>query len=141
MTSPMKTTGRRTGASAAALTAIGLLLGCGGGATDPYGGGKTPPPPPANKVNATPSLAFAPASLTVTAGTPVTFAFGSVAHNVFFDPAPGAPADIDGANAGVSVDRAFPTAGTYRYTCHIHPFMHGTVIVRAAGTGTAAGGY
>src|SRR5215213_6009305 len=120
MTSPMKTTGRRAGSGAAALATIMLLLGC-GGATGPYGSGTTTPPPP-RTVNATPSLAFSPASLTVTAGETVTFAFGSVAHNVFFDPQTDAPADIAGANAGVSVDRAFPSAGTYRYTCHIHPF-------------------
>jgi len=41
----------------------------------------------------------------------VTFAFGSVAHNVFFDQQTGAPADIDGLNANVSVQRTFATRG------------------------------
>jgi|SRR5215207_3754950 len=132
MTSFINTMGRRAGSRAAALTTIALLLGC-GGATGPYGGGAPHPPPPEKTVNATPSLAFSPASLAVTAGETVTFAFGSVAHNVFFDPQTGAPADVPGANAGVSVERAFPTAGTYRYTCHIHPFMSGTVVVRVSG--------
>ena len=110
----------------AALAAA--LLGCGGGSNNPSG----PPPVPANgaTVNATPSLTFAPDTVTVAAGDTVTFAFGSVDHNVFFDPQAGAPADIPGDNANVSARRAFTTAGTYGYTCHIHPFMHGTVIVR-----------
>src|SRR5437879_3293380 len=53
-----------------------------------------------------------------------------VPHNVFFTQQAGAPADIDGANANVSITRAFATAGTYTYTCHIHPSMQGTVVVR-----------
>jgi len=30
----------------------------------------------------------------------------------------------------VSVTRTFATAGTYAYTCHIHPSMQATVVVR-----------
>ena len=132
---------RRLRAGTAALAAAIALAGCGGGATDPNGGGTVTPPPPARTVNATSSLAFTPASLAVTAGETVTFAFGSVAHDVYFDATTGAPDDIPGENAGVSVARAFPTAGTYDYTCHIHPFMHGTVVVQAAGDGTNRDGY
>jgi plastocyanin len=89
----------------------------------------TAPPPPQNTIAATPALAFGPDTLTVNAGQTVTFAFGSVAHNVFFDQQAGAPADIDGLNANVSVQRVFATAGVYHYSCHIHPSMHGTVVV------------
>ena len=73
---------------------------------------------------------FTPDTVAVKVGSTVTFAFGSVVHDVFFDAANGAPADIGGTNANVSVGRTFTTAGTYTYTCHIHPFMHGTVIVQ-----------
>jgi plastocyanin len=66
----------------------------------------------------------------VTAGDVVTFAFGSVAHNGFFTPRADAPADIAGDNANVSIMRTFWTAGPYAYTCHIHPSMQGTVVVR-----------
>jgi len=66
----------------------------------------------------------------VTVGQTVTFAFGSLAHNVFFAAQAGAPADIDGLNANTSVQRQFNTQGTYNYTCHIHPQMHGTVVVQ-----------
>jgi plastocyanin len=80
-------------------------------------------------VSATPGLAFAPGTLTVNSGDVVTFAFGSVAHNVFFDARAGVPEDIPGNNAGVSTQRTFTTPGTYHYTCHIHPGMQGTIVV------------
>jgi plastocyanin len=100
---------------------------CGGGygsSTGPIQGGD------GRTIAATPGLTFGPASLTVNAGDVVTFAFGSVAHNVFFDAQTGAPADIDGLNANVSITRTFATPGNYHYTCHIHPSMSGTVVVR-----------
>ena|SRR5438309_7026535 len=112
------------------------LAACGGG-TGPYGGttNQNPPPPPppvsGTTVNATPSIAFTPATLTVDAGQAVTFAFGSVGHNVTFDTqAAGTPADIPGINSGVAVDRTFTTSGTYRYHCTIHPGMAGSIVVR-----------
>ena len=112
----------------AMLTSVLLAYGCGSGG----GGDVTAPPPPSSDatVNATPSLTFTPGSITVQAGKAVTFAFGSVGHNVFFAAQAGAPADIDGSNANVSIPRTFATAGTYQYTCHIHPSMHGTVTVQ-----------
>ena len=99
-----------------------------------YGGngGVSSPPPPVNghTIAATPSLTFGPDSLIANVGDTVTFAFGSVPHNVFFDVTTGAPADIGGANANISIQRAFATPGTFTYTCHIHPFMRGKVVVR-----------
>ena len=106
------------------LATCGLLAACGGGSTDPN--------PPINglEVKATPALAFTPSALTVHVGDLVTFSFGTVPHNVFFDATAGAPTDIPGNNASVSVTRTFATAGQYRYTCHIHPGMVGTVTVQ-----------
>jgi plastocyanin len=102
--------------------------GCSGSGS---GGDMTAPPPSSgNTIDATPSLAFSPATITVNAGDVVTFAFGSVAHNVFFDPVAGAPANIEGNNANVSIPRTFTMAGTFPFTCHIHPTMHGTVVVQ-----------
>ena len=124
-----------SGAMPVLLGALAVLTGCGDG----YGPSSTPPPPPPppspREVDATPALAFSPSTLTVTAGDEVTFVFGSVAHNVFFDAQTGTPADIAGNNAGVTVTRVFATAGTYHFTCHIHPSMTGTVVVHAAGYG------
>lgn len=125
-------TGKRAGACVTALTALVLLLGC-GGATGPSDH-ETPPTDP-RTVAVTPSLAFLPASLTVTTGDTVTFEFGGVAHDVFFDAQSGAPDDIPGSNASISIRRVFSTAGTYTYTCHIHPFMHGTVVVQSLPAG------
>jgi plastocyanin len=38
--------------------------------------------------------------------------------------------DIAGNNANVAIRRSFTTPGTYHYTCHIHPSMQGTIVVR-----------
>lgn len=103
--------------------AAATLAACGGS-----GGSSTGPRDP-RTIDATPSLSFGPSMLTVNVGDEVTFAFGSVAHNVFFDAGVGAPADIAGNNANVSVRRTFTTAGSFHYTCHIHPGMAGTVVV------------
>jgi plastocyanin len=104
---------------------------CGGGGYASTSPSTTPPntPPVADQVNATASLAFDPPTLTTQVGHAVTFAFGSVGHNVFFDPATGAPGNITGVNANTSVTRTFDTAGTFTYTCHIHPYMQGKVVV------------
>lgn len=109
------------------------LAACGGG-TGPYGtvtNNQQPPPPPApGTVEATPSLAFTPGTLTIDRGENVTFAFGAVGHNVTFDsPNASTPADIPGVNVSVSVQRIFSAAGTYRYHCTIHPGMNGSIVV------------
>jgi plastocyanin len=90
-------------------------------------------------VDATPSLVFSPSPASILPGGTITFAFGAVAHNVFFDAVSGVPADIPGNNAGASVTRTFPTAGTYPYSCHIHPGMRGVITVSTASSAPNGG--
>jgi plastocyanin len=72
---------------------------------------------------------FTPASLVVAKNANVTFAIGSLTHNVTFRAAGGAPADI-GNTSSSNVPRAFATAGDYTYDCTLHAGMTGTVVVR-----------
>ena len=107
------------------------LAACGGsgGSTGTYGNGTTggiggyggggdggnQNPPPANTVNASASLAFSPSTLTINAGDVVTFAFGSVAHNVTFDsPNAATPTDIGTLpSPATEIDLLFTVTGTY----------------------------
>jgi|SRR5436305_1183598 len=119
-----------------ALTTLGTLTACGGASV-----AMTPTPTPpvipvsAATVNATPALAFTPVEVHLLQGGAVTFAFGTVGHNVYFDDDPdGAPEDIPGVNSNSTVTRVFTKPGTYSYDCHIHPGMQGTVAVVAPGS-------
>ena len=113
---------------------IAALAACGGsgysaptGPTDPT----DPTPVAAATVQATPSEQFTPGRINLTVGGTVTFAFGSLAHNVFFDNGPtGAPDNITAPSSNKSVALTFNTKGTYVYNCHIHPGMRGTVVVQ-----------
>jgi plastocyanin len=73
---------------------------------------------------------FFPTSITVPKGTTVTWEWQGVtlAHNVVFAAALGAPDDITDRTSG-SVPRTFNTAGTFNYTCTNHGGMNGTVTV------------
>jgi plastocyanin len=126
-----------------ALTFLALLSACGGSAPSTVTAPPPGPPPMTATVNATPAIAFNPTPVNIAQGGTVTFAFGSVAHNVYFDAAAGAPADIPGNNASANVSRTFMSAGTYVYNCHIHPGMSGTIVVGATTTNDPGmgGGY
>lgn len=125
-----------------------ILLGaiaCGGSSSTAPSGTTPSPSPTKATVAATPSIAFSPAATTIAPGGTVTFAFGSVPHNVYFDATAGAPSDIPGNNANTTVSVTFNTPGTYVYHCHIHPSMTGTIVVAATMQANAAantgGGY
>jgi plastocyanin len=106
--------------------ATAALAACGGDS----GTGPAATPVEAATVQATTAMTFTPGQVTLVAGGTVTFAFGSLEHNVFFDNAPaGAPQNITAPTRNTAVTRSFPSKGTYVYNCHIHPGMRGTVIV------------
>jgi amicyanin len=74
------------------------------------------------------NFAFDPAALTVKAGTKVTWTNNDiVAHTVTFTDVANSPV----LNRGDTFSRTFTAPGTYSYICSIHPFMHGTVVVKA----------
>ena len=120
---------------------MALMCGCGGASST---ASTTGSPGPSATVDATPGLVFNPSPASILPGGTITFAFGAVAHNVFFDAVAGAPADIPGNNASTSATRTFPAAGTYGYSCHIHPGMRGVVSVSATSSApppTGGSGY
>jgi plastocyanin len=73
------------------------------------------------------NFAFAPATLTVKAGTTVTWT------NKDEEPHTVAASDgsfhSPGMGTGATFTHTFATAGTFDYVCSIHPSMHGTVVV------------
>jgi plastocyanin len=70
---------------------------------------------------------FHPPTLTVAKGTTVTFANTSgVAHTA----TRGGAFDTRRIKPGRSVAARFTKKGTFSYHCKIHPFMHGTIVVR-----------
>src|SRR5688572_20503081 len=89
-----------------------------------------PDPVSAATLQATPAERFTPGRVNLTAGGTVTFAFGSLQHQVFFNQSvPGAPEDIPEPTANRTLTRTFTTPGTFVYNCRIHPGMSGTVVV------------
>jgi plastocyanin len=70
---------------------------------------------------------FSPTPDTVAVGAAVTYAFGSVTHNVHFAAVANAPDSIP-ATFNTTVVRTFTTPGTYMYTCLIHN-ISGVVVV------------
>lgn len=120
----------------AALAASVVLAGC--SASRPTAGTSTSMPmasmsvtAPAAPVNGDQvnidNFAFVPATLTVRAGSTVTW--------TNHDEEPHTVAASDGSfhspgmGTGGTFSHTFATAGTFDYVCSIHPMMHGTVVV------------
>jgi plastocyanin len=73
-------------------------------------------------------LAFNPASVTIAVGATVTWENqDSMNHNVIADDGSFKSPDL---GSGETFSFTFQKAGTYTYSCHIHPNMKGTVVVR-----------
>jgi plastocyanin len=125
------------GKHAAAVLAAGLLLaGC--SASRPAAGPATGAPPESMSVTASTApasgnqvsidgFAFAPATLTVAAGTTVTWT------NRDEEPHTVAASDgsfhSPGMGTGATYAHTFTDAGTFDYVCSIHPMMRGSVVV------------
>lgn len=133
------------------LSALVLLAACGGGST---GAGTGTTPTTGTSSNSTPvatptqasntqmvmittdssgSFAFSPATLTIKAGTTVTWKNATaVGHTVTSDD--GKSFDSGTSNPiaaqGGTFSFTFTKAGTFPYHCEIHPFMKATIIVQ-----------
>jgi plastocyanin len=74
------------------------------------------------------NFAFGPARLEVSRGTRIIWTnTDSDPHTVTSDKGVWAS---DALDTGNQFARVFTTAGTFPYHCSIHPFMHGTIIVK-----------
>ena len=72
---------------------------------------------------------FAPATLTVSAGSKVTVKNSdTTAHTATADD--GNTFDTNNIDPGASATITLKAAGRVPYHCNIHPFMHGTIVVR-----------
>jgi amicyanin len=91
-------------------------------------GGSQAPAAPAgpNEVNID-NFAFAPATLTVKAGTTVTWTNKDEDPHTVVDN--GGAFRSEALGSGGTYSFTFPTAGTFDYICSVHPFMHGSVVV------------
>jgi len=77
------------------------------------------------------NYAFSPKTLTVAAGTTVTWKnLDQFAHEVkSADGDPGTPFDLGQQATGKTVSHTFTNPGTYHYYCNIHNYMTGTIVV------------
>nr|WP_244602350.1 cupredoxin family copper-binding protein [Mycolicibacterium sp. NCC-Tsukiji] len=123
--------------TATAVFSSGVTPGMSGSGSGPAMGSMTMAPPepghqapmPAgpNAVNID-NFAFAPDTLTVPAGTTVTWTnHDEDPHNVV---AEGGQFRSPTMGSGATFSYVFAAPGTYTYVCGIHPFMHGTVVVK-----------
>jgi plastocyanin len=123
-----------------------LLVGaaCGGGSSSPTGVASNPPPQPSVVSVAMDNYSFAPAALTIKAGTAVRWSNdGTTPHTATSDTGvspgfdsgsvgPGGPDGYGGMTAGGTFKTTFTTPGTYRYHCTFHGTtqgMTGTITV------------
>ena len=120
-----------------ALCAASVLLASGCGGDSSGDGGTSNNPPPDGDVLVQNDL-FNPATLSVTAGTTVTWAWDSdgQTHTVTFDD----NSVTSGQKSSGTFQHTFSTAGSFPYHCQIHPtIMKGTITVTSA-SGDAGGG-
>ena len=82
-------------------------------------------------------FAFHPSGITVHAGDTVTWTNADSADHTAT--ANDGSFDTGTLGRGASGSHTFNAAGTFSYHCSIHPFMHGTITVVAASSGSSSG--
>jgi plastocyanin len=113
-----------------------LLAGCGGGSGSASGASAKPSGSSSQTTSAGASTAvkisnfkFSPASLTVKQGAGVTVTNeDSAAHTATADD--GHSFDTGDLSQGATQTISVSKPGSYPYHCTIHPFMHGTLVVK-----------
>lgn len=110
--------------------AVVMSLALGACSTGGSGGGASTTPVATSIVDLPVSYRFVPASITVGAGTTVTWSnHDNFTHSVQFKDG-GLPTEPLLMQPGASATFTFATPGTYHYQCHLHPQqMQGTVTV------------
>ncbi len=107
----------RTRSKLAGILIAGLAMTIGGAAW-PDAGGRI----------SIDGFAFAPSVLTIRKGGAITWAnHDAVAHSVVFGPPGGRSPSL---GKGETFSHQFDDAGTFAYTCGVHPYMHGQVTVQ-----------
>jgi plastocyanin len=86
---------------------------------------------PANAAVAIDNFAFTTPTITVTAGTTITWTNrDDIPHTVTASDGPPPSFRSHPLDTGDHYDMLFAKPGTYQYFCSLHPKMRGTVIVR-----------
>lgn len=113
--------------SSCTKSSMSNMYGGGGGGG---GGGNGGPGPNAVWIQ---NMAFTPSSITVTAGTTITWTNkDAITHTVTSD---NGIFDSGNVTSGGSFSYMFSTAGTFTYHCKIHTSMTGSVVVTSSGMG------
>ncbi len=109
------------------LIAAASLLACSGGYGAPNPTTTSSAPASGNSVTLA-NFAFSPATITVKAGTTVTWTNkDGTTHTITSDTG---AFDSGSVAANGKYSYTFSTVGTYACHCSIHPYMKGTVIVQ-----------
>ena len=116
------------------LFTAGLISSCGSSYSAPSNPSSTPIPAGPSTVLAPngsylgPGSGFQPPTLTVSAGTTVTFGNNDVtAHTSVADNGAWSSGNI---NPGQTFTVTLNNKGNFTYHCTIHPFMNGTIVVQ-----------
>jgi plastocyanin len=111
-----------------AVLFLGMAAACGSSSSGGDSGSGSGSSGTGNEVTIS-GFSFHPSTLTVKAGTKVTFTNDdSTPHTATANP--GSTFDSGPLNKGQSFTFTFTKPGTYTYICNFHQNMHGTVVVQ-----------